>query len=68
MSQQTPSGFFDNKGIADAAMTAYRQGRNASIRQEYEKAIQFYTDALSFEGTPALFKDGAVLKRASPIW
>jgi len=68
MSQQTPSGFFDNKGIADAAMTAYREGRNASIRQEYEKAIQFYTDALAFEGTPALFKARSYEYRGQCHW
>lgn len=68
MSQQPLSGFFDEKGISEAALAAYREGRKATIRQEYLGAIDYYTDALAFEGTPALFNARTFEYRGQCHW
>ena len=56
MSEQIISGVFSTRDIGTAALTAYREGRRAASQQKYGKAIRYYTDALSFNGTPALFR------------
>jgi len=68
MSQQPLSGFFEEKGISEAALSAYREGRKATIAQEYAKAIQYYTDALAFEGTPPLFNARTFEYRGECHW
>lgn len=56
MAEKTISGIFSTQEISAAALTAYREGRQAASQQKYGKAIRYYTDALAFEGTPALFR------------
>jgi tetratricopeptide (TPR) repeat protein len=68
MSQQPLSGFFEEKGISEAALAAYREGRKATISQDYLKAIMCYTDALSFEGTPDLFNARTFEYRGECHW
>ncbi|MCP4425466.1 MAG: tetratricopeptide repeat protein [Chloroflexi bacterium] len=54
--QQIISTIFSSREITAAALTAYREGRQAASQQKYGKAIRYYTDALEFEDTPRVFK------------
>lgn len=65
---QSSSGFFNALGVSSAALIAYREGRAAAGRQEYEKAIAYFTDALSFPGTPDLFRARAYEYRGQCYW
>ncbi|MCB9423023.1 MAG: tetratricopeptide repeat protein [Ardenticatenaceae bacterium] len=56
MTDPAISSIFSTREIEAAALAAYREGRQAASQQKYGKAIRFYTDALSYEGTPTLFQ------------
>ncbi len=56
MTEPAISSIFSTREIEAAALAAYREGRQAASQQKYGKAIRFYTDALSHEGTPKIFK------------
>lgn len=49
-------------------MAAYREGRTAASRQEYNKAIQYYTDAIAFPNTPPLFRARVFEYRGQCFW
>ncbi len=68
MSEQIISGVFSTKDIGTAAITAYREGRRAASQQKYGKAIRYYTDALSFTGTPKLFRARVLEYRGLCHW
>lgn len=68
MSHRTYSGFFDTMGIVTAALAAYREGWAAANRQEFAKAIEYYSDALEFDGTPAVFRARAHEYRGQCYW
>lgn len=56
MSDTISSGQFSLVGVSAAATAAFREGRIASSDQQFEKAIQYYTEALSFDRAPILFQ------------
>lgn len=68
MTQHPSSGLFSDDAIHDAALAAYREGRAAAAQQAYDKAIQYYTDALSFDETPALFRARVYEYRGQCYW
>lgn len=65
---QIGSGLFSALGVSAAALTAYREGRACAGRQEYEKAIQYFTEALTFTNAPALFQARAYEYRGQCYW
>lgn len=56
MSEQIISTIFSAREITAAALTAYREGRQAASQQKYRKAVRYYTDALDFVETPRIFQ------------
>lgn len=68
MSDTISSGQFSLAGVSAAAVTAFREGRLASSEQQFVKAIQYYTEALSFERTPAHFRARVFEYRGLCFW
>ena len=68
MSDTISSGQFSLAGVSAAAATAFREGRLASSEQEYDKAIQYFAEALAFERTPALFRARVFEYRGLCFW
>lgn len=68
MSDTISSGQFSLAGVSAAAATAFREGRLASSEQEFNKAIQYYTEALQFERLPALFRARVFEYRGLCFW
>jgi tetratricopeptide (TPR) repeat protein len=56
MSSTFGSGVFKPQNVPNAAMAAYRAGSEAAAEQNFSRAIQYYTDALDFDGTDTIFK------------
>lgn len=56
MSDTITSGQLSLSGVSAAALKAFREGRQAAQAQQYDKAVRYYSDALNFEGTPAMFR------------
>lgn len=55
-------------GIADAALEAYKQGRNAMREQDNRKAIQYFTDVLAFNDIHLIFKARTLEYRGLCHW
>ncbi|MFQ5398139.1 MAG: tetratricopeptide repeat protein [Anaerolineae bacterium] len=68
MPQNVVSGYFDTTGISAAAMAAYGEGSKAANRQDYAKAIEYYTEALAFEGTRDSFRARVLEYRGLCHW
>ena len=68
MSDTISSGQFSLAGVSAAAATAFREGRLASSEQEFDKAIQYYTEALQFDRLPALFRARVFEYRGLCFW
>ncbi|GJM40724.1 MAG: hypothetical protein DHS20C20_10060 [Ardenticatenaceae bacterium] len=68
MSDTISSGQFSLAGVSAAAATAFREGRKASSRQEFLKAIQYFSEALEFDRLPALFRARAFEYRGLCFW
>ncbi len=68
MSDTISSGQFSLAGVSAAAATAFRAGRTASSEQQFEKAIQYYTEALSFDRTPIHFRARVFEYRGLCFW
>lgn len=68
MSDALTSGLFSLSGISAAASQAFREGRVAASEQDYPKAIQYYSDALSFEMMPPLFRSRVFEYRGQCYW
>ncbi len=68
MSDTISSGQFSLEGVSAAAATAFREGRLASSEQEFDKAIQYYTEALAFDRLPDLFRARVFEYRGLCFW
>lgn len=68
MSDTISSGQFSLAGVSAAAVTAFRAGRTASSEQQFDKAIQYYTEALSFDRTPVHFRARVFEYRGLCFW
>jgi tetratricopeptide (TPR) repeat protein len=68
MSDTISSGQFSLAGVSAAAVTAFREGRLASSEQQFFKAIQYYTEALSFDRTPTHFRARVFEYRGLCFW
>ncbi|HEX6387559.1 MAG TPA: tetratricopeptide repeat protein [Anaerolineae bacterium] len=68
MSESLASGQFSTAGVSAAALAAFREGRLAASEQRYGDAIQYYTDVLAFEDTPAAFLARALEYRGECFW
>lgn len=68
MQHMTASGFFDSLSISNASMAIYRQGRQAAKIHNYEQAIEYYSQGLSFEDAPALFRARLLEYRGESHW
>jgi tetratricopeptide (TPR) repeat protein len=68
MSDTISSGQLSLAGVSAAAVTAFREGRLASSEQQFVKAIQYYTEALSFERTPVHFRARVFEYRGLCFW
>lgn len=68
MSDTITSGQLSLSGVSAAALKAFREGRLAAREQAYEKAAKYYTDALSFEGTPEIFRARLFEYRGQCYW
>lgn len=68
MSDTISSGQFSLAGVSAAAITAFREGRLASSEQAFEKAIQYFTEALAFDRTPAHFRARVFEYRGLCFW
>ncbi|MFO7679386.1 MAG: tetratricopeptide repeat protein [Chloroflexota bacterium] len=62
------SGVFNSQNTPQAAMLAYREGGKAAGQQDYSRAIRYYTDALNFDGTDALFRARTYEYRGQCHW
>lgn len=68
MSDTISSGQFSLAGVSAAAVTAFREGRLASSNQQFDKAIQYFTEALEFDGMPDLFRSRVFEYRGLCFW
>ena len=68
MSDTISSGQFSLAGVSAAAVTAFREGRLASSEQQFNKAIQYYTESLSFDRAPASFRARVFEYRGLCFW
>lgn len=68
MTHPTASGFFDNITISQAAMTFYREGRQASKQHDHRRAIALYAEAYAFPDTPPLFRARLLEYRGESYW
>lgn len=68
MSDTVTSGQLSLSGVSAAAVKAFREGRLAAREQEYDKAVRYYSDALAFEGTPAIFRSRLFEYRGQCHW
>ena len=62
------SGKLSVTGISSAALAAFREGRNSTRDQDYLKAIQYYTDVLSFESITDIFRARTLEYRGLCHW
>ncbi len=68
MSDTLTSGQLSLTGVSAAALKAFREGRIAAREQAYDKAAKYYSDALSFEGTPEVFRARLFEYRGQCYW
>lgn len=68
MSDTITSGQLSLSGVSAAALKAFREGRFAAREQAYDKAAKYYSDALSFEGTPDMFRARLFEYRGQCYW
>ncbi len=68
MSDTVTSGQLSLSGVSAAAVKAFREGRLAAREQEYDKAVRYYSDALAFEGAPAIFRSRLFEYRGQCHW
>jgi tetratricopeptide (TPR) repeat protein len=68
MSDTVTSGQLSLAGVSAAAIKAFREGRLAAREQEYDKAVRYYSDALAFEGAPAVFRARLFEYRGQCFW
>lgn len=68
MSDTISSGQFSLAGVSAAAATAFREGRLASTEQDFEKAIQYFTEALEFDRLHTLFRARVFEYRGLCFW
>lgn len=68
MSSSFVSGVFNPQSVPQAAMAAYRAGSQAAGDQDFSRAIRYYSDALSFDGTDAVFKARTHEYRGQCYW
>ncbi len=68
MSDTITSGQFSLVGVSAAAIKAFREGRLAAREQAYDKAVRYYSDALAFAGTPAIFQSRLFEYRGQCYW
>lgn len=68
MSDTISSGQFSLAGVSAAAITAFRAGRAASSEQQFDKAIQYYAEALSFDRLPTHFRARVFEYRGLCFW
>jgi tetratricopeptide (TPR) repeat protein len=68
MSDTISSGQFSLAGVSAAAASAFREGRLASSEQEFDKAIQYFTEALAFDRLPVLFRARVFEYRGLCFW
>lgn len=65
---QNTSSIFRTLSIPDAALTAYHAGKAAMSRQQYEKAISHFDEALSFADAAAIFRARSHEQRGLCQW
>lgn len=68
MPEQTVSGVFNTLNIPEEAITAYRAGKVAVTAQNYNQAIEYFSQALEFPDTPPLFRARALDQRGMSAW
>ena len=68
MSSTFGSGVFNPQSVPQAAMAAYRAGSQAASEQDFSRAIRYYSDALAFDGTDAVFKARTHEYRGQCYW
>ncbi|VAW30436.1 hypothetical protein MNBD_CHLOROFLEXI01-1915, partial [hydrothermal vent metagenome] len=68
MSDTISSGQFSLVGVSAAAAAAFKEGRSASSEQQFDKAIQYYSEALAFDRTPASFRARIFEYRGLCFW
>ena len=56
MSSTFGSGVFNMQSVPQAAVAAYQAGSQAAGDQDFSRAIRYYSDALAFDGTEAVFR------------
>ncbi|MCP4419142.1 MAG: tetratricopeptide repeat protein [Chloroflexi bacterium] len=68
MSDTISSGQFSLAGVSAVTTIAFREGRAASSEQQFNKAIQYYTEALAFDTAPAHFRARIFEYRGLCFW
>ncbi len=68
MDTTSVSGLFDLSRIPHAAQAAFREGSKAAGQQDYVRAVEYYTDALSFEGIQDVFRARTLEYRGQCYW
>jgi tetratricopeptide (TPR) repeat protein len=68
MSDTISSGQFSLAGVSAAAAAAFREGRAASSEQQFNKAIQYFSEALAFDRTPVAFRARIFEYRGLCFW
>lgn len=68
MSSTFGSGVFSPQSVPQAAMAAYRAGSEAASAQDFSRAIRYYSDALAFTGTDAVFQARTYEYRGQCYW
>lgn len=68
METNLASGLFNASNIPPAVMAAYRAGSQAAGQQDYTRAVQYYSDALNFDGLEDVFRARMLEYRGQCYW
>jgi tetratricopeptide (TPR) repeat protein len=68
MPDSNVSGVFNVLNIPDEAIAAYQSGKSAMAEQDYNQAIEYFSQALNYTDAPALFRARALDLRGTSAW
>ncbi|MCI0396443.1 MAG: tetratricopeptide repeat protein [Chloroflexi bacterium] len=68
MSHSSVSGVFGSLNIPHEALDAYRAGKAATNEQKYSEAAELYSQALSFDELPPIFRARTLEQRGVCTW